>query len=64
VILGRDGRAWLIEVKAERGSLSAEQREIRDRCKAMCVPFLVARSIDEVRQAFALWGIESREATQ
>src|SRR5450432_1524802 len=43
VILGRDGQAWLIEVKAEHGSLSAEQRGIRDRCAAMRVPFVVAR---------------------
>jgi hypothetical protein len=64
VVLGRDGRTWLIEVKAENGTLSVEQRAIRDRCTAMRIPFVVARSIDDVRQAFALWAIETREATR
>src|SRR5277367_4400886 len=38
VLLGRDGSTWLIEVKAADGSLSADQRAIRDRCTAMRIP--------------------------
>jgi hypothetical protein len=60
-ILGRDGRSWLIEVKAPGGVMSDDQCDIRDRCTALRVPFAVARSIDDVRQAFEIWGIETRE---
>jgi hypothetical protein len=64
VVLGQDGQTWLIEVKAEYGALSAEQRAIRERCVAMRVPFVVAKSIDDVRRAFAIWGISTSEATR
>jgi VRR-NUC domain len=64
VVLGRDGRSWLIEVKTENGSLSADQRAIRDRCVALRIPLVVAKSIDEVRAAFAIWGIETGEASR
>jgi hypothetical protein len=62
VVLGLDGRCWLIEVKGPGGSLSPEQCVIRDRCVALRIPFVVAKSIDDVRVAFRLWGIETREA--
>ena len=61
VVLGRDGQCWLIEVKAPGGALSAEQRALRDRCTALRIPFVVAKSIDDVRRAFEIWGIETRE---
>ena len=61
VVLGRDGRTCLIEVKSEHGSLSADQCAIRDQCVAMRIPFVVAKSIEDVRHAFAIWGIETRE---
>ena len=61
VLLGRDGKTWLIELKAAGGSLSAEQRAVCDRCTAMRIPFVVAKSIDDVRLAFRLWGIDTRE---
>jgi hypothetical protein len=64
VVLGLDGRCWLIEVKAPGGSLSPDQCVIRDRCVAMRVPFVVAKSIDDVRQAFRLWEIPTRETVQ
>ena len=64
VLLGRDGQSWLIEVKAAGGSLSAEQRAIRDRCTAMRVPYVIAKSIDDVRQAFEIWEIPTREAAR
>ena len=50
VVLGLDGRCWLIEVKAAGGALSADQIVIRDRCAALRIPFVVAKSIDDVRQ--------------
>jgi predicted RecB family endonuclease len=61
VVLGRDGQTWLVEVKTGDGALSTDQRAMRDRLTAMRVPYVVARSIDDVRRAFAIWGIETRE---
>jgi hypothetical protein len=62
VVLGRDGRCWLIEVKAPGGALSAEQRALRDKWTELRIPFTVARSIDDARRAFQIWGIATREA--
>jgi hypothetical protein len=62
VVLGRDGQCWLMEVKAPGGALSSEQRGLRDRWTALRIPFAVAKSIDDVRQAFKIWGIATREA--
>jgi len=64
VVIGLDGRVWLIEVKTERGCLSDEQRVIKDRCVVLRVPYAVVHSIDEVRRAFQIWGIETREVRQ
>jgi hypothetical protein len=49
-------------LRLKLGSLSADQRAIRERCVAMRIPFVVAKSIDDVRHAFAIWGIETRES--
>ena len=54
----------MIEVKAPGGALSAEQRGLRDRWTALRVPFVIARSIDDVRRAFEIWGIETRESAR
>ena len=62
VIIGRDGVARFVEVKSDGGALSEAQREMRDRLAAMRVPYAVARSIDDVRRAFAIWGLSTREA--
>lgn len=64
VIIGLDGRAWLLEVKSAGGSLSAEQRRIQNRCVALRIPFAVVRSIDDARRAFAIWDIETRESAR
>jgi hypothetical protein len=61
-IVGRDGAVRFIEIKAQGGRLSEAQRVMRDRLVAMGVPYVVARSIDDVRRVFAIWGIETREA--
>jgi hypothetical protein len=64
VVLGRDGQSWLIEVKAKHGTLSAEQRAMRDRCTALRIPLVVPKSIDDVRRAFEIWEIETRETAR
>jgi hypothetical protein len=64
VLVGRDGVVRFIEVKAEGGSLSEAQRDMRDRLIAMRIPYAVARSIDDVRRAFAIWNVPTREAAR
>jgi hypothetical protein len=61
-VVGPDGIVRFIEVKSETGSLSEAQRAMRDRLVAMRVPFAVAKGIDDVRRAFATWGISTRES--
>ena len=52
----------LLEVKKEGGKLKTEQKEWRDFCAANLVPYAVVRSIDDVRETLAHWGIFTREA--
>lgn len=61
-IVGR-GRIYFVEVKTDKGVLSAEQEDFKDWClmKGMC-GWCCARSLDDVRAALRHWGIETREA--
>jgi hypothetical protein len=51
----------LLEVKKEGGYLKPEQKEWRDFCASNLVPYAVVRSIDDVRETLASWGIKTRE---
>lgn len=62
VIVGAGGRVWFIEVKTEKGRLSASQEAWREWFIATGVPHCIARSVDEVRVALREWRIETREA--
>jgi hypothetical protein len=59
------GRVYFVEVKTDKGVLSAEQEDFKDWClmKGMC-GWCCARSLDDVRAALRHWGIETREARQ
>jgi hypothetical protein len=46
------------------GAPSPELRGLRDRWTALRIPFVIARSIDDVRQAFEIWGIATRESAR
>lgn len=63
-IIGRSREGdWYMEVKAPGGSLSAAQRDFRDRLAALgCDRYAVVRSIDDAKDALARWGILTREA--
>jgi hypothetical protein len=52
----------LLEVKKEGSYLRAEQKEWRDFCGEQQVPYAVVRSIDDVRETLAGWGVATREA--
>ena len=55
-------RTFFIEVKAENGRLSPDQTQFLARLSNIGKPWILARSIDDVRTAFERWGIETREA--
>ena len=50
-----------IEVKTDAGRVSPKQRTFFGRLDEQGVPWIVAKSIDDVRAAFDRWGIETRE---
>lgn len=62
IVLAPVGRVFALEVKTEVGRLSENQREIFDCLVAIGVQRAIVRSIDDVRRAFAAWGLETREA--
>jgi hypothetical protein len=43
----RDGRAWMLEVKAAKGRVSETQNRFSDCCLRYGVPYGVVRSVDE-----------------
>jgi hypothetical protein len=61
-IIGPGGRAFFVEIKTPGGRLSDAQQTFVERLMVLGAPFAIARSIDDVRRAFAIWGIETREA--
>lgn len=47
-----DGRYFMIEVKTKSGDLSSEQKIFRDHANKYKIPYLLARSIDDVYNFF------------
>lgn len=54
----------LLEVKKEGSYLRPEQREWKDWLSSQQVPVAVVRSIEDVRETLAAWGVNVREAAQ
>lgn len=50
-------RVAFIEVKADKGALTAEQRDFRDWCLDNAVPWVVVRSLDDAIQVVKGWGL-------
>lgn len=63
-LIAPGGTARFLEVKADNGALSKEQKAIIDRLISMQVSYAVVRSIDDVRVALEYWRIPTREAVQ
>jgi hypothetical protein len=61
-VIAPGGRAFFLEVKTSNGRLSDDQLAIVDALSKLGAPFRTVRSIDDVRQTFSGWGIETREA--
>jgi len=51
----------LFEVKSQAGRVSPEQRDMHDRLEALGYRVAVVRSIDQVRQRLADWGVWTQE---
>jgi hypothetical protein len=56
------GRGCFIEVKSQKGRVQEAQKAFELTCRALDWPWLVARSIDDVRSEFKVLGILTREA--
>lgn len=54
----------LLEVKKEGGKLQPEQKEWRDWLASQQVPYAVVRSIDDVHETLAGWGVRTRGGNQ
>lgn len=61
IVVSPDGVGF-IEIKAEGGSLSKDQRETLDALKALGANIGVCRSIEDARETLARWGFQTREA--
>lgn len=61
VVIAPEGVGF-IEIKAEGGSLSKDQRETLDALKALGANIGVCRSIEDARETLARWGFQTREA--
>ena len=62
VLIVHEGRAHWVELKAPRGVLSEAQRSTLALIAAAGCPWVVCRSLDELRGALHGWGIPTREA--
>ena len=56
------GRAYWIELKSDKGTLSLEQATLHTQAKLAGVSAAVCRSIDDVRDVLSAWLIPTREA--
>lgn len=57
------GPVWF-EVKAEGGYASPEQKAVHERLRALGYRVAIVRSIDDVRESLASWGVWTREAAE
>ena len=64
VLFPGDGRAFVFEVKTDKGRVSPEQRQVMDRLHHLGIGGAVVRSVEDVRIALKAWGIRTREAGQ
>lgn len=55
------GAAFFIECKAAKGQLSPEQEKIIYQLSQLGFSYAVCRSIDDAREAFRAWNIQTRE---
>lgn len=57
VVLGNKGSAGFIELKTDKGKLTASQKDWRDWLKSAGYPHAVCKSVDEMLGVLKAWGI-------
>lgn len=60
LLLFYDRRAWGIEVKTPRGTLSPAQRDMHAALEQAGIPTAVVRSVDDAVRAVLQWGFPTR----
>ena len=53
----KDGKSYFIELKTDTGDLSNSQIIFRDACNRTHTPYVVCRSVDDVRNQLVSWGV-------
>jgi hypothetical protein len=61
ILIVHRGRAWWIELKSVKGSVSAVQNSVHGALSDAGCDVKVCRTLDDVRASLALWGIPTRE---
>lgn len=61
LVLVHDGRTFFLELKSEKGRVSPEQHRFGEDARIAGAGWAVVRSIDDVRNAFKAWNIQTRE---
>lgn len=64
VVIGEGGKAWMIEVKASKGSATPAQKDWNEWADANSVPFAICRSVGDVQVALNDWGVPLRAQVQ
>ncbi len=62
IIFGPGGRAYCLEIKADKGTLQPTQKAFARKMEELEIGWALVRSVDDARNAFTEWGIETREA--
>lgn len=57
VLIGRDGRAYFLEIKTEKGRLSDSQRAFMAICDNNDWPYGIARSVDDAIRFVRAWRV-------
>ena len=58
IIVMPGGRVGFIELKAPKGVLSQFQKVFGGKCHALDAPYVICRSLDEIKDALESWGIK------
>jgi hypothetical protein len=63
IALYHAGKAFFIELKAEKGVVSSDQRQFHHVLAKAGIPVLIARDIESVAQVLDTWSIPHRRST-
>ena len=55
------GVGYCVEVKAEGGKMSTAQRAVRAELEKQEIPYAVCRSVEDMRETLAEWGVRTSE---